>query len=45
MGAPLLSDVQVVGFRSSLPEVFYKKGVPKYFAKITGNTCGGVSFE
>ena len=23
-------------FRSSLPEVFYKKGAPKNFAKFTG---------
>ena len=31
-------------YRSSLPEVFYKKGVLRNFAKITENTCARVSF-
>ena len=31
-------------FRSSLPEVFYKKGVLRNLAKFTENTCARVSF-
>ena len=27
-----------------VPDVLYKKGVIKNFAKFTGNTCVGVSF-
>ena len=31
-------------FRSSRPEVFCKKGVPRNFAKFTKNICARLSF-
>ena len=37
-------DLMCAIYRGSHPEVFYKKGVLRNFAKFTGNTCARVSF-
>ena len=39
----LQSSDHIINVAEADTEVFYKKGVSKYFAKFTGNTCDRVA--